>query len=88
MQAKWPELDFLFSLTYNGSADWRVMAPAPVAALDVHYWFVMSSLLPDQTGYWEDIHGPAENDLQFRLWNGIVRHKRVTAKIRGARPQG
>ena len=65
MQAKWPELDFLFSLTYNGSADWRVMAPSAVAALDVHYWFVMNPILPDQTGYWENIHGLAENDLQF-----------------------
>ena len=65
MQAKWPELDFLFSLTNNGSADWRVMAPSPVAALDVHYWFVMNPLLPDQTGYWENIHGLADNDLQF-----------------------
>ncbi len=26
MQAKWPELDFLFSLTYSGSADWRVIS--------------------------------------------------------------
>jgi hypothetical protein len=65
MQAKWPALDFLFSLTYNGSADWPVMAPLPIAALDVHYWFVMNGLLPDQTGYWENIHGVAENDLQF-----------------------
>jgi hypothetical protein len=65
MQAKWPELDFLFSLTYNGSADWRVMAPTPIAALDVHYWFVMNPLLPDQAGYWENIHGLADNDLQF-----------------------
>ena len=65
MQARWPELDFLFSLTYNGSADWRVMAPTRVAALDVHYWFVMNPLLPDQTGYWENIHGLADNDLQF-----------------------
>ena len=65
MQAKWPELDFLFSLTYNGSADWRVMAPTHVAALDVHYWFVMNPLLPDQTGYWENIHGLADNDSQF-----------------------
>ncbi len=64
MQSKWPELDFLFSLTYNGSADWRMMAPS-MAALDVHYWFVMNALLPDQTGYWENIHGLAENDLQF-----------------------
>jgi hypothetical protein len=65
LQAKWPELDFLFSLTHNGSADWRVMAPLPMATLDVHHWFVMNPLLPDQTGYWENIHGLADNDFQF-----------------------
>jgi hypothetical protein len=65
MRAKWPELDFLFSLTYNGSADWRVMASTRIAALDVHYWFVMNPLLSDQTGYWENIHGLGDNDLQF-----------------------
>jgi hypothetical protein len=75
LQTKWPELDFLFSLTYNGSADWRVMAPSRIAALDVHYWFVMNALLPDQTGYWENIHGLAENDLQFpRVQAALLRN--------------
>ena len=54
-----------FLLTYNRSVDWRVMAPFPTAALDVHYWFVMNPLLPDQTGYWENIHALADSDLQF-----------------------
>ncbi len=80
LQAKWPELDFLFSLTNNGSADWRIMAPMPMAALDVHYWFVMNPLLPDQTGYWENIHGLAANDSQFpkvqaALLNNWTAHK-------------
>lgn len=26
LQKNWPDLDFLFSLSFNGSADWRVMA--------------------------------------------------------------
>jgi hypothetical protein len=65
LQAKWPELDFLFSLTYNGSADWQVMAPTKVAVLDVHYWFVMNPLLTDQTGYWENIHSLADSDTEF-----------------------
>jgi hypothetical protein len=65
LQAKWPELDFLISLTNSGSADWRVMAPTKVAALDVHYWFVFNSLLPDKSGYWENIHSLADSDTEF-----------------------
>ena len=65
LQAKWPELDFLFSLTYNGSADWRVMASSNIAALDAHYWFVMNPLLPEKTGYWENIHNLADSDKEF-----------------------
>lgn len=66
LQKNWPDLDFLFSLTYNGSADWRVMAPTKIAALDVHYWFVMNPLLGDHaTGYWQNIHKLAETDDAF-----------------------
>lgn len=80
MQAKWPELDFLFSLTCNGSADWRIMAPSPMAALDVHYWFVMNPLLPDQTGYWENIHGLAEDDSQFAKVQAALQRNWTTHK--------
>lgn len=65
LQARWPEIDFLFSLTYNGDADWRVMAPTNIAALDVHYWFIMNPLLADDTGYWKNIHTLADNDHEF-----------------------
>ena len=66
MQARWPGLDFIYSLTYNGSADWRVMAPTKIAALDVHYWFVMNPLLGNPaTGYWQNIHKLAETDDAF-----------------------
>ena len=66
LQKNWPDLDFLFSLTYNGSADWRVMAPTTIAALDVHYWFVMNPLLGDKaSGYWQNIHKLAETDEAF-----------------------
>jgi len=65
LQAKWPELDFLFSLTNNGDADWRVMAPTNIAALDVHYWFIMNPLLGNETGYWKNIHTLADNDHEF-----------------------
>jgi hypothetical protein len=66
LQPKWPDLDFLFSLTFNGSADWRAMAPTKIAALDVHYWFVMNQLLGDRsTGYWQNIHNLAETEEAF-----------------------
>jgi hypothetical protein len=66
LQARWPGLDFIYSLTYNGSADWRVMAPTKIAALDVHYWFVMNPLLGNPaTGYWQNIHKLAETDDAF-----------------------
>ena len=76
LQAKWPDLDFLFSLTYNGSADWRVMAPTKIAALDVHYWFVMNPLLGDQaSGYWQNIHNLAEHDDAFpRVQEAILKN--------------
>ncbi|MCX6899271.1 MAG: hypothetical protein NT105_11260 [Verrucomicrobia bacterium] len=65
LQVKWPSLDFLFSLTFNGSADWRVMAPTKIAALDAHYWFVMNPLLSAKAGYWENIHKLADSDTEF-----------------------
>ncbi len=66
LRKNWPDLDFLFSLTYNGSADWRVMAPTSIAALDVHYWFVMNPRLGDRaSGYWQNIHKLAETDEAF-----------------------
>ena len=66
LQAKWPDLDFLFSLPSNKAADWRLMAPTSIAALDVHKWFVHNSLLSARdTGYWQHIHGIGENDLEF-----------------------
>lgn len=65
LQARWPGLDFLFSLTYNRSADWRVMATTKIAALDAHYWFVMNPLLSAKTGYWENIHRLADSDAGF-----------------------
>ncbi|MFA6563445.1 MAG: cellulase-like family protein [Verrucomicrobiia bacterium] len=65
LQVKWPGLDFLFSLTFNGSADWRVMAPTKIAALDAHYWFVMNPLLSAKAGYWENIHKLADSDTEF-----------------------
>ena len=33
--------------------------------MDVHNWFVMNPLLGDKTGYWENIHGLADNDILF-----------------------
>ena len=65
LQVKWPDLDFLFSLTYNRSADWRAMATTKIAALDAHYWFVMNPLLSAKTGYWENIHRLADSDAGF-----------------------
>ena len=39
LQKNWPELDFLFSLSYHDAVDWRVMAPTKIAAIDMHVWF-------------------------------------------------
>ena len=64
LRAKWPELDFLFCVTNNGSADWRAMDFSRCAALDVHYWFVMNDRLADLL-YWNNIHTVAANDQQF-----------------------
>lgn len=65
LSAKWPELDFLFSLTDNSGADWRVMLPTQIAAADRHAWFVLNPLLPKDTGYWTNIHTLANNDAAF-----------------------
>ena len=67
LQKNWPDLDFLFSLPYNkDSADWRVMAPTKIAALDVHYWFVMNPLFgTPESGYWQNIHKIARTDDPF-----------------------
>ena len=65
LQAKWPELDFLFSLPNNSAADWRIMAPTSIAALDVHCWFVKNGLLVNETGYWQNIHKLADTDTEL-----------------------
>ncbi len=65
LQAAWPELPFFFSQTCHPDADWKVMAPSRMAALDVHNWFVMNGLLANDTGYWENIHTIPANDQQF-----------------------
>jgi hypothetical protein len=80
LQAKWPDLDFLFSLTNVHEADWRVMAPANTAALDMHNWFVVSPLLNEKTDYAPVIHNVADNDADFpkvqaALLKNWVEHK-------------
>lgn len=65
LQKSWPGLDFLFSQTNHYNADWTAMSPSRTAAIDLHDWFVMDSLLTNGTGYWENIHSMAANDLQF-----------------------
>lgn len=83
LQKNWPDLDFIFSLTYSASVDWRVMAPTKTAALDVHYWFNMNRLQFDDpaTGYWQKIHpGMPATDaelskIQEALLNRWATHK-------------
>jgi hypothetical protein len=65
LQSKWPQLDFLFSLPHNDAADWHVMVPTKIAALDVHCWFIHNPLLGRDTGYWQNIHKLAETDDPF-----------------------
>lgn len=65
LQLRWPDLDFIFSLTENGSADWRFMAPSLISAIDVHHWVIMNPLLGGKTGYWENIHKLSKTDDPF-----------------------
>lgn len=65
LQLKWPDLDFLFSLTYHAQTDWQVMTAVPMAALDVHHWFIHHDLLGKDSGYWDYLHPLAKNDLHF-----------------------
>ena len=72
LRGKWPQLDFLFCITNNGSADWRVMDYSRCAALDIHYWFVMNARLADPL-YWQNIHTvAAANDLQFPQVQDVI----------------
>jgi hypothetical protein len=61
LQAKWPQLDFLYCVT--DSPD--IMEYTHCAALDVHKWFIMNEKLNVGTGYWENIHTLAANDQAF-----------------------
>jgi hypothetical protein len=39
------------------------------AVLDVHNWFGINGDLSTDTGYWENIHGLADNDMKFPAIN-------------------
>jgi hypothetical protein len=65
LRARWPDLDFFASMTYNQSAPWRNMDCSEFDALEVHYWANLNGLLPKDTGYWSNIHNLAENDQDF-----------------------
>jgi hypothetical protein len=81
LQKKWPDIDFIFSVTNNGAAHWRAMADSKIAALDVHYWFIMNGLLnnPD-TGYWQNVHSLAPTDEPFAEVNRKLKENWLTHK--------
>jgi hypothetical protein len=65
LQAKWPDLDFLFSVTNVRVADWRVMAPTSTAALDMHNWFEYGPHLTEGTDYSRVIFRVGDSDADF-----------------------
>jgi hypothetical protein len=80
LRLKWPELDFLFCITNNGSADWRAMDYSRCAALDIHYWFVMNDRLAHLL-YWENIHTLAANDQKFSQVQEVILRNWRTNKV-------
>jgi hypothetical protein len=76
LQKNWPALDFLFSLTSNDAADWRVMAPTKIAAIDKHTWFLINPLLGNtDTGYWWTKGDPAATDAQLSKMQELLQKR-------------
>ncbi len=70
LQLRWPELDFIFSMTPNGTANFPEFISTSIAALDIHYWFCHDPLLADEaSGYWNNIHTLAATDDPFAKVN-------------------
>lgn len=65
LKVKWPGFDFFACQTRVDSVPWQNMDFSRFAVLDIHSWFVLNGALPTDTGYWENIHGLADNDLKF-----------------------
>ena len=57
------------------------MVDSEIAALDVHYWFIMNGLLnnPD-TGYWQNVHRLAPTDEPFAEVNRKLKENWTTHK--------
>jgi hypothetical protein len=66
LKERWPDLDYMLCQTYSGDAPWESMDFSQYNVLDVHYWFILNEKLGAGTGYWENIHGLADNDMRFR----------------------
>ena len=65
LSQRWPGFDYLACQTRVDSVPWTQMDFSRYDVLDVHTWFIMNGLLGSETGYWENIHGLADNDLKF-----------------------
>jgi hypothetical protein len=65
LKKRWPGLDFLLSQTRIPDVPWEAMDFTEYNALDVHCWMIMNDKLGAGSGYWENIHGLADNDLKF-----------------------
>ena len=90
LKKNWPELDFLFSLSYNApggeSVEWRVMAPTKIAALDYHVWFQhnpQALLLGAATGaYIQATRGLSTSDAALSRLQAAIEKNWATNKPR------
>jgi hypothetical protein len=73
LKARWPRLDFFFCQTRSDAVPWQNMDFSRFAVLDEHNWFTLNGDLSNGTGYWENIHGHADNDLKFAEINGKLK---------------
>ena len=65
LRARRPQLDYGICQTTSGAARWDAMDHSEYNFLDIHLWAVLHGKLPTDTGYWENIHGLADNDEAF-----------------------
>ena len=81
LRKNWPDLDFIFSLSVNDAADWRVMAPTKIAAIDRHCWFIHNPLFGNtDTGYWSTKGDPAATDAQLSKMQELLQIRWTTHK--------
>ncbi len=66
LKKRWPDLDYLLCQTRIPDVPWDSMDFTEYGVLDMHCWMIMNEKLGKDTGYWEHIHGLADNDSKFK----------------------